>query len=39
MPDADRLELARDAYRAYETRDRSILERLLSEVYFGWDLD
>jgi ketosteroid isomerase-like protein len=33
MPDADRLSLARDAYRAYESGDRSVLERLLSEDF------
>ena len=26
----DRLELARDAYRAYESGDRSVMERLLA---------
>jgi ketosteroid isomerase-like protein len=30
MPD-DRLQLARDAYRAYETEDRALIERLLSD--------
>lgn len=42
---ADRFQLARDAYGAYESGDREVIERLLSEqirrveVYFGWDLD
>jgi ketosteroid isomerase-like protein len=29
----DRLQLARDAYRAYETGDRSVIEKLLSEDF------
>jgi ketosteroid isomerase-like protein len=31
MPDPDRLQLARDAYGAYESGDRNVLERLLSD--------
>ena len=33
MAAEDRLQLARDAYRAYETGDRSLLEELLSEDF------
>jgi ketosteroid isomerase-like protein len=33
MAGEDRLQLARDAYRAYETGDRSVLEELLSEDF------
>jgi ketosteroid isomerase-like protein len=33
MAGMDRLQLARDAYRAYETGDRSVLEELLSEDF------
>ena len=33
MADPDRLELARDAYRAYESGDRGVLERLLSDDF------
>jgi ketosteroid isomerase-like protein len=33
MADPDRLELARDAYGAYESGDRSVLERLLSDDF------
>jgi ketosteroid isomerase-like protein len=29
----DRLELARDAYRAYESGDRSVMERLLADHF------
>lgn len=46
--ETDRLELARQCYRAYESGDRGVLEELLAndftfricraEVYFGWDL-
>jgi ketosteroid isomerase-like protein len=31
MPSHDRLKLARDAYGAYESGDRSVIEELLSE--------
>jgi ketosteroid isomerase-like protein len=31
MPANDRLQLARDAYRAYETRDRTLIESVLSD--------
>jgi ketosteroid isomerase-like protein len=31
MPAADRMQLARDAYRAYETGDRRIIEELLTD--------
>jgi ketosteroid isomerase-like protein len=31
MPDHDRLQLARDAYRAYETADRALIESVLSD--------
>jgi ketosteroid isomerase-like protein len=31
MPANDRLQLARDAYRAYETDDRALIESLLSD--------
>ena len=30
---ADRLQTVRDAYGAYESRDRSVLERILSDDY------
>ena len=33
MPGQDRLQLARDAYRAYETVDRSLIEKLLSDDF------
>src|SRR6478752_3225709 len=33
MPGKDRLQLARDAYRAYESGDRSVLEELLSDDF------
>jgi ketosteroid isomerase-like protein len=33
MAGEDRLQLARDAYHAYETGDRSVLEELLSEDF------
>ena len=33
MPSADRLQLARDAYGAYECGDRSILEKLLTDDF------
>ena len=33
MPDPDRLQLARDAYGAYESGDRSVLEALLSDDF------
>jgi ketosteroid isomerase-like protein len=37
MPDRDRLQLARDAYRAYETGDRALIERVLSDdlIFFS----
>jgi ketosteroid isomerase-like protein len=31
MPDSERLQLARDAYRAYQTNDRALIERLMSD--------
>ncbi|HWF32852.1 MAG TPA: nuclear transport factor 2 family protein [Solirubrobacteraceae bacterium] len=31
MADRDRLQLARDAYRAYETGDRALIESVLSD--------
>ena len=31
MPESDRLQLVREAYGAYESGDRGVLERLLSE--------
>jgi ketosteroid isomerase-like protein len=31
LPSNDRLQLARDAYRAYETGDRSLIEGLLAD--------
>lgn len=31
MPDSERLQLARDAYRAYETNDRALIDRLMSD--------
>jgi len=33
MPDPDRLQLARMTYGAYESRDRRVLERILSEDF------
>jgi ketosteroid isomerase-like protein len=33
MPAPDRLQLARDAYRAYETGDRRIIEELLTDDF------
>jgi len=33
MPSPDRLQLARMTYGAYESRDRSVLERILSEDF------
>ena len=33
MAAADRLQLARDSYRAYETNDRSLIESLVSEDF------
>ena len=33
MPDPDRLQLAREAYDAYVTGDRAVIERLLSEDF------
>ena len=33
MPARDRLQLARDAYRAYESGDRRVLEELLSDDF------
>jgi ketosteroid isomerase-like protein len=33
MADPDRLQLARDAYDAYVTGDRAVIERLLSEDF------
>jgi ketosteroid isomerase-like protein len=33
MPVHDRLQLARDAYRAYESGDRSVIEELLSDDF------
>ena len=33
MADRDRLELARDAYRAYETGDRALIDSLLADEY------
>ena len=37
MSDHDRLQLARDAYRAYETRDRELIESLMAPdlVFFS----
>jgi ketosteroid isomerase-like protein len=37
MTEIDRLQLARDAYRAYESSDRSVIEGLLAEdlVFFS----
>jgi ketosteroid isomerase-like protein len=31
MPDSERLQLARDAYRAYQTNDRALIEQLMSD--------
>jgi hypothetical protein len=31
MPAPDRVQLARDAYRAYETSDRELIESLMSD--------
>jgi hypothetical protein len=36
VPPHDRLARARDAYRAYETGDRELIERLLSERDFAF---
>ena len=33
MADTDRLALVRDCYRAYETNDRELIERVLSRDY------
>jgi ketosteroid isomerase-like protein len=33
MPQHDRLKLARDAYRAYESGDRDVIEELLSDDF------
>jgi ketosteroid isomerase-like protein len=33
MPATDRLQIARDCYRAYESGDRSIVEELLSDDF------
>ena len=33
MPDPDRLKLARDAYGAYESGDRRVIEELLSDDF------
>jgi ketosteroid isomerase-like protein len=33
MPSRDRLQLARDAYGAYESGDRSVIEKLLTEDF------
>ncbi len=33
MPDTDRLALVRDCYRAWETADRELVERILSEDF------
>jgi ketosteroid isomerase-like protein len=31
MPDSERVQLARDAYRAYQTNDRALIDRLMSD--------
>jgi ketosteroid isomerase-like protein len=33
MPDSDRVQTVRDCYRAYESRDRDLLEAALSDDY------
>jgi ketosteroid isomerase-like protein len=36
MPASDRAELARALYRAYETGDRELLERLIADPFEFW---